>query len=138
MKIMHTHGKAHKCLEKYDMELKTSCSALLLHKLIFWFAKSFPQQIALLFWYSDPRSVCVCQSLSRVQLFVTSWTIALQAHLSMGFSRQEHWSGLPFPSPRDLPNQGIEPRSPALQADSFLSEPPVKPIQIHGERLLKQ
>ena len=64
MKIMHAHGKAHKCLEKYDMELKTSCSALLLHKLIFWFAKSFPQQIALLFWYSDPRSVCVLVSQS--------------------------------------------------------------------------
>ena len=78
------------------------------------------------------------KSLSCVQLFVTLWTVAHQPPLVMGFSRQEHWSGLPFPSPRDLPNQGIEPRSPALQADSFLSEPPAKPIQIHGERLLKQ
>ena len=50
---------------------------------------------------------------------VTAWTIALQAPLSMGFSRQEYQSGLPFPSPGDLPNPGIEPRSPALQADSF-------------------
>ena len=47
------------------------------------------------------------------------WTVAHQAPLSMGFSRQEYWSGLPFPSPGDLPNPGIEPRSPTLQADNF-------------------
>ena len=52
----------------------------------------------------------------------TPWTIALQAPLSMGFSRQEYWSGLSFPSPRDLPHPGIEPRSPALQADSLPTE----------------
>ena len=57
-----------------------------------------------------------------------SWTVAHQALLSMGFSRQESWSGLPFPSPRDLPNLGIEPTSPALQADTLLSEPPGKPV----------
>ena len=51
---------------------------------------------------------------SRVWLFVTPWTVAYQASPSMGFSRQEYWSGLPFPSPGDLPNPGIEPRSPAL------------------------
>ena len=51
-----------------------------------------------------------------------------QASLSMGFSRQEYWSGLPFPSPGDLPDPGIEPRSPALQADALSSEPPGKPI----------
>ena len=59
---------------------------------------------------------------SRVQLFVTPWTIARQAPLSMEFSRQEYWGGLPFPSPGDLPNPGIEPtplESPALQVDSF-------------------
>ena len=55
---------------------------------------------------------------------VTPWTIACQAPLSMGFSRQEYWSGLPFPSPGDLPNPGIEPRSPALQADSLPTELP--------------
>ena len=64
------------------------------------------------------------KSLSRVRLFVTLWTVALQAPLSVGFSRQEYWSGLPFPSPGDLPNPGIEPRSPALQADALTSEPP--------------
>ena len=53
-------------------------------------------------------------SLSRVQLFVTPWTVAYQASPSMGFSRQEYWSGLPFPSPGDLPHPGTEPGSPAL------------------------
>ena len=56
------------------------------------------------------------------------WTVAYQASPSMGFSRQEYWSGLPFPSPGDLPNQGIEPRSPTLQADALSSEPPGKPL----------
>ena len=65
-------------------------------------------------------------SLSCVQLFETPWTVARQAPLFMGFSRQEYWSGLPLPSPGDLPNPGIEPGSPALQADSLLSEPPGK------------
>ena len=67
------------------------------------------------------------KSLSRVRLFATLRTVAHQAPLSMGFSRQEYWSGLPFPSPGDLPNPGIEPRSPALQADALTSEPPGKP-----------
>ena len=61
--------------------------------------------------------------LSPVQLLVTPWTVALQALLSMGFSRQEYWSGLPFHSLVDLPDSGIEPGSPTLQADSLLSEP---------------
>jgi len=65
--------------------------------------------------------------LSRVQLFATPWTVAYQAPLSMGFSRQECWSGLPFPSPGDLPNPGIEPGSLALRADTLPSEPPGKP-----------
>ena len=67
------------------------------------------------------------KSLSHVRLFGTPWTVAYQAPPSMGFSRQERWSGLPFPSPGDLPNPGIEPGSPALQADTLLSEPPGKP-----------
>ena len=53
---------------------------------------------------------------------VTPWTVALQAPLSMRFSRQEYWTELPFPSPGDLPDQGIEPVSPAFQADSLLTE----------------
>jgi len=63
------------------------------------------------------------KSVSRVQLFATPWTVTYQALRSVGFSRQEYWSGLPFPSPGDLPNPGIEPGSPALQADTLPSEP---------------
>ena len=76
--------------------------------------------------------VCVhAQSFSRVRFFVTSWTTACQAPLSMGFSRQEYWSGLPFPFSRgDLPDPGIEltfPASPALAGRFFTTEPPGKP-----------
>ena len=65
---------------------------------------------------------------NSVRLFGIPWTVAHQAPLSMGFSRQGHWSGLPFPSPGDLPYPGIEPRSPTLEADALTSEPPGKPI----------
>ena len=68
---------------------------------------------------SEPPGKPKVKSLSCVQLFVTLWTIAYQAPLSMGFSRQRYWSGLPFPSPGDLPNPGIEPGPPALQADAL-------------------
>ena len=67
------------------------------------------------------------KSFSRVRLFAIPWTVVYQASLSMGFSRQEYWSALPFPSPRDLPDPGIKPRSPALQADFLPAEPPGKP-----------
>ena len=70
------------------------------------------------------------KSLSRVRLPATPWTVAYQAPPSMGFSRQEDWSGLPFPSPGDLPDPGIERRSPALQADTLTSEPPGKPLTL--------
>ena len=58
----------------------------------------------------------------------TPWAVAYQAPLSMGLARQEYWSGLPFPSPGDLPDPGIEPRSPTLQADALTSAPPGKPL----------
>ena len=71
---------------------------------------------------------CVCtQSLGCVWLFVTPWTVARQAPLSTGFPRREYWSGLPFPSPGDLPYPGIEPVSPALAGRFFTTEPPGKP-----------
>ena len=70
------------------------------------------------------------KSLSRVRLFATLWTVAYQAPPSMGFSRQEYWSGLPLPSPGDFPDPGIEPRSPTLEADSLTSEPPGKLDQV--------
>ena len=63
--------------------------------------------------------------LSRIRLFATPWTEEPAAG-SMGFSRQEYWSGLPFPSPGNLTDPGTEPRSPALQADALPSEPPGK------------
>ena len=78
-------------------------------------------------------------SLSCVWLFVTPWTVAHQAPPFMGFSRQEYWSGLPFPSPGELPYPGIKPGSPTLQADALLSEPkimasgPITSWQIDGE-----
>ena len=68
--------------------------------------------------------------LSRVRLFATPWMVAYNALQSTGFSRQEDWSGLPFPSPGDLPNPGIEPRSPTLQVDSLPAEPPGKAEEV--------
>ena len=66
---------------------------------------------------------------AQLCLFATPWTIAYQATLSMGFSRQEYWSGLPFPSPGDLPNPGIEPESPSLPGRFFTAEPQLR-VQI--------
>ena len=68
------------------------------------------------------------QWLSPVRLFATPWTAARQAPLSKGLPRQEYWSGLPFPSPGDLPDPGIEPASPALAGRFLTTEPPGKPI----------
>ena len=77
------------------------------------------------FCQSSPSllGVCMLSRFSHVRLFETPWTVAHQAPLSMGCSRQEYWSGLPFPSPGDLSNPGIEPGPPALQADALPSEP---------------
>ena len=80
-------------------------------------------------WYTDTTECYsamkseseIAQSFSRVRLFATPWAVAHQAPPSMEFSRQEYWSGLPFPSPRDLPDSGIEPVSPALQADASIA-----------------
>ena len=71
------------------------------------------------------------KSPSRVRLFATPWTVAHQVPPSIGFSRQEYWSGLPFPSPGDLLDPGIKPRSPALQADALTSEP-----QVHCKHII--
>ena len=76
------------------------------------------------------------KSLSCVQLFATPWTVAYQAPQSMEFSRKEYWSGSPFPSPGDLPKPGIEPGSPALQADALPSEPPITCLN-YNPQLLK-
>ena len=76
---------------------------------------------------SFPKKRPEVKALSCVRLFTTPWTVAHQAPPSMEFSRQEYWSGVPFPSPGDLPDPGIKSGSPAFQADSLPSEPPGKP-----------
>ena len=81
----------------------------------------------------------VLSRFSRVWLFATLWTVAHQSPLSMGFSKQEHWSELPFPPPGDFPSPGIEPASPALQADSFTVWPPgfLKGLVCNSEGILR-
>ena len=105
-----------------------------------------PVSLSLLHWQVSSlplappgnRNILKVKSLSRVRLFATLWTVAHQAPPSMGFSRQEYWSGLPFPSPGDLPHPGIEPRSPTLQADTLTSEPPGTPLTFWRWMLLSQ
>ena len=77
---------------------------------------------------SIPFTCMVWSHFCHVWLYAIPWTTAHQVPLSMGFSRQEYWSGLPFPPPGDLTDPGVKPRSPVLQEDSLLSEPPEKPI----------
>ena len=74
--------------------------------------------------------MCCVELLSHVWIFVTPWTVAHQASLSLGIHRQEYWSGLPCPSPGDLLNPGIKPRCPSLQAEPLLSEAQGKPKNI--------
>ena len=85
-------------------------------------------------WTQGNFCICVCAcSFSCVRFFVTLWTVACQGPLSMGFSRQEYWSGLPCPSPRDLPNPWIQPRLLCLlhwQVGFLLLAPPGKPLGI--------
>ena len=80
------------------------------------------------------RRACVrmLSGFSCVWLFSTPWTLAHQAPLSMGFSRRQYWSGLPCPSPRDLPDSGAEPMSPALQVDSSSANPCGKPAHVRS------
>ena len=87
-------------------------------------------------WYEVKWSEV--KSLSRVRLLAIPWTVAYQAPPSMGFSRQEYWSGLPFPSPGDLPNPGIEPGSTTFQVDALTSEPPGKPHKSGIDELISK
>ena len=79
--------------------------------------------------HNSRLNACVLNCLSRVRLFATPWAVARQAPLSMGFSG--HWRGLPYHPPGDLPNPGIKPMSPALQADTLPSEPPGKSTRLN-------
>jgi len=72
------------------------------------------------------------------QLCLTLWTVAYQVSPSRGFCRQEYWSGLPFPSPGYLPDPGIKPRSPTLEADALTSEPPGKPLEAKNDNQKKK
>ena len=81
------------------------------------------------YWFGRTNSICV---LSHVWLFLTPWTVAHQVPLSMGFSRQEYWSGLPFPPPGNLLNSEIKPESSALVGGFFTTEPPGKPQIIYN------
>ena len=80
-----------------------------------------------IFEYPQRYGVCVPSCFSLVRLYAILWTVACQAPPIMGFSNQEYWSGLPYPPPGDLPDPGIKPISPALQADSLPSKVPGKP-----------
>ena len=101
--------------------------------------KGFPIHMRTAITSASHASLCVCgQSISHVQLFVTPWIITRQAALSMGFSRQEYWSGLPFPSPGYLPNPGIKFASPALAGKFFSTELPGKPTSICTSTLIPQ
>ena len=100
------------------------------HPWLFSFCTAYIQHVKRFIWFYFQRKWKVkVKSLSCVWLFATPWTATFQAPPSMGFSREEYWSGLPFPSPGDLPDPGIEPGSPTSQADSLPPEPPGKPSQ---------
>ena len=99
-----------------------------------FFTLSFPLCIHKSLLYVCISLACMLSHFSCVLLFATPWTVACQAPLSMGFSRQEYWSGLPCPPPTDLPTPGIKPTwvmSPALQGDSLLLAQPGKPLRLH-------
>ena len=103
-----------------ELYLNTHLPSTWIHQWLMFF------QICFISFSMSACVKCESKSLSHIWLFATPCSIALQAPLSMGFSRQEYWSALPFPSSGDLPNPGIKPGSPALQADSLPSEPPGK------------
>ena len=100
------------------------------------------QQVSTSYVFShDSVHLCVCVCMLShvcVQLFATIWAVAHQASLSLGFPRQEYWSGLPFPPPGDLPDPGMEPVSLVSQADSLSIEPRSKPSSVYTSMLLSQ
>ena len=111
--------------------LGSSVHGILQARILEWVAMLFSRGS---FWPRDPTCVpyisCIGGGLvtKSCPTLATPWTVACQASLSMGSSRQEYWSGFPFPSTGDLPEPGTEPGSPVLQADSLPSEPPGKPV----------
>ena len=104
------------------------------HGVQVWTGARAPPQVSFILVKSACLILQGCQAVhchfSCVRLFATPWTVACQVPLSMGFSRQENWSGLPFPSSGDLSDPGMEPMSPALAGKFFTSESPGKPLVI--------
>ena len=116
------------------------CEYILCHKTIHFKMVKTVHFMLYIFYHKKISHVKKVKSLSRVWLFAIPWTgprgtVAYQAPPSMGFSRQEYWSGLLFPSPGNLPDPGNEPGSPALQADALISEPPGKPLSCETGKL---
>ena len=124
VKLLVSHQKS-----QFQVLSLTSCVILErlpdFEKLFFFFNLENDSGITYNYKHIETKS----ESVSRwvLSLFGTPWTAARQTPLSLGFSREKSWSGLPFPSPGALPDPGIEPRSPASQADCLWSEPPEKP-----------
>ena len=120
-------------------------SVCIVELIIFWMSLLCTSQTVLLLFLAHLREIRITEMFESVNVShsVTSYsatpgTEALQAPVSMELSRQEYWSGLPFPSPWDLPHPGIEPCSSALQANSLLSEPLRKPTEMRGSPKLKE
>ena len=108
-----------------------------------WYLKQSSKEkclyVCVCVWVCVCEMSCLCVCSRYLQLFGTLWTVTHQAPLSIGFSRQEYWNRLLFPSPVDLPNPDIKlksPMSPALQADSLTAEPSGKPVKCHGKHQL--
>ena len=128
--MYHLAGEGEDKINPIEKEVKFMINLDSIKKQILHFANKSPcsqnhgfSRSLVWMWERKERKV---KSLSCVWLFAAPWTVAYKAPLSMEFSRQGYWSGLPFPSPGDLPNPGIEPGSPTLQADALTSEPPGK------------
>ena len=94
-----------------------------------WVCQTFPRPLGMGVGAGKVRKKVKVKSLSHVRLFAIPWSVVYQASLSMGFSRQEYWSGLPFPSLGNLPDPGIEPVSPALAGRFFTTKPLGKPAK---------
>ena len=135
--LLSQQGRAgsgeHKCASLADKHLSCcgpgSGATFCCSKLYLW-GKRKHSLVQILMHFS---SICCCLVAKSCPTFATAWTVAHQIPLSTRFLRQEYWSGLPFPSPGDLPNLGTEPMSPALAGIFFTSQSPGKPLSKYKE-----
>ena len=136
--LLSQQGRAgsgeHKCASLADKHLSWcgpgSGAIFCCSKLCLWGKRKYSLVQILMHF---PSICCCCLVAKSCPTFTTPWTVAHQVPLSMGFLRQDYWSGLPFPSPEDLPNVGIEPMSPALAGIFFTPESPGKPLSKYKE-----